>query len=501
MYQTDLKRRLAEYLREDGRYSPFTYTIGLRSSILDAEASIRSYPLPNPLSNEDLSEFLRSLTFFHEWAHLCQFLTTAYGLRVLRYTIVCLRNLSRCESWQMPIVSTLLNRLTALSAHEMTTLEGALIFLDAMDQLRLDVSSVSTPPMEPRNVIDVEFLPWSPHFIPIAHQSLQRHRDFAEEMVNRGTHIRKLPVLHFRTAKGEYRIVLNVAVLMEAYAVLVEMNHIYNALGLSAEEVFTLLPKGDEYHVLIVYMIYMNYCDWSNLLPTLGVCIDAAMMYDPFVLYDVPWDVSDEQGRGDQYPGETFLTICGALRNTAPITEHTPEDTSRFYKELCANAGLPAPEWMATRSSEVANSILNQSRWQDTLMGCAVKAHADALNFRCDTGAAFPHFLPTTGWLNEFVQLAGPAVSFFDLGTRQPNLFDPRKVDAVTVHSLLLQAFVSSDIQCPLKEGDPFYCPSAGLPHASECVWRHEGGTRECLLGTFIHAFGISPAERREHRE
>jgi hypothetical protein len=131
-----LKRQLSQHFQEQGRFNPFIYAVGLESSIRESEEAMQAYPIPQPMSDETLQQFKRSLTFFHEVGHLGQFLSSAFGLRTLRFTIIRLRNLSRKPGWKLPIAEDLWSRIDR-SPEEITATEGCLNFLDAMDQLRL----------------------------------------------------------------------------------------------------------------------------------------------------------------------------------------------------------------------------------------------------------------------------------------------------------------------------------------------------------------------------
>ena len=135
------------------------------------------------------------------------------------------------------------------------------------------------------------------------------------------------------------------------------------------------------------------------------------------------------------------LLVCEALRRTEPLAGNSPEEVDKFYKALCANAGLPDPHWMATKAYEVAASLLAKSPIENTLLGNVMKAHCDALKYRCDHNPTyFPLALVTTDTLMDVLESALPATSYYNLRTRQPDSFDPAKVDGITVHSILLQA-------------------------------------------------------------
>jgi hypothetical protein len=489
-----LKRQLSQHFQEQGRFSPFVYAVGLESSYREAEEAMQDYPIRQPMSEETFEQFKRSLTFFHEIGHLGQFLSSAFGLRTLRFTIICLRNLSRKPGWKLPIAEDLWSRIE-LSPHEFTAAEGCLNFLDAMDQLRLQQASATFRTLDFETLewkaevpngsgmsVRLDWEPRSPHFLLNDATELTA-AEKADVWKKRGAHIRRQPVLTITVLTGSSTIVINAAVLMEAFAALVEINHIGNALGSSAFELFELLPTGNEYFAVLAYLLESGLCTSNNLFPTLAICIDAALMYDPFVLYDVPWDTADAQGRTDHYPGETFITVCEALRRTEPLRSNAPEEMSRFYNDLCQNAGLPSPAWMANKAFEVADKLMSQKPWEQTLLGRALKAHHTALDIRRKSEpGAFVAQMPTTGGLYELTKASLPAVSFYNLNTRQADHFDPRKVDGLTIHSILQQALTAERIDCPLKMGHPFFCPSATKPLDQLCTWNFAGGASECLV-------------------
>src|ERR1051325_3839762 len=102
-----LQRALSRHFQEEGEFSPFTYTVGLESSVQEAFASARDYPLKQPVDDATFAQFARSLTLIHESVHAAQFFTTAFGLRTLRYTLILLKRLREGNAWQLPLLQTL----------------------------------------------------------------------------------------------------------------------------------------------------------------------------------------------------------------------------------------------------------------------------------------------------------------------------------------------------------------------------------------------------------
>jgi hypothetical protein len=491
-----LQRLLKSHFFEQGRFNPFTYTVGLESSLDQSEAAVQNYPIQLPLTEDVLKQFIRSLTFFHEANHFCQYVSTGYGLRALRNTLICLRNLERETQWHLPIFQNLADqfRTGSLSEAQQRTFEGILNFLDVADQLRLHQGAGLLQGAGNASVA-VGYLPWSPHFFfMVADTEGSNSEEVAEQLRGVDANVRRLPFLLFHSGPSSYQIVLNVATLLECAAVLCEINHVSNALRVSHEETMQFLPPANEYHAVMAFALRNGYCTPRTMVLTLGVCIDAALMFDPFVLYNVPWDTPDAEGRRDQYPGETFLQVLEASRSVDPIVRADEAEISRFYRAVCKEAGLPPPDWMAQKSLEVADRLAVQKTGPDVLLANALEGHRNALQYRCERPDSFPLNLPTTEGIYEVLGRAKGALSFYNLRTRQPDHFNPRKIDAITIHSILVQAFSERRIQCPLKMGHPFFCNSAQHDSNTLCVWHIGGERRECLVDILERQLGLVPA-------
>lgn len=488
---------LAEHFQEAGSFSPFCYAIGLESPVAELQDSMQNYPLAQPVEEAELRAFIRSLTYFHEAKHVCQFASTAYGLRTLRYSLGLLAALAKQPGWQLPIVQVLHKRMLeegTLARPEQRAYEACLLFLDGMDQLRLHhhqlpLSGAHDP------LLHVDMMPWSPHYFALPDQSDEAREAYAAHLRSIGAHVRDLPRLDLAGAGRFERVVINVAILMECAAVLTEVNHIRNALHWQMEDCLRLVPQGREYFVLIDYALHTKVCTHRTLVFTLLILIDAALMYDPNVLYNVPWDIPDAQGRTDRYPGQTFIELCAAARRLTPIRSIDRAEVERFYGELCDAAGLPAPDWMAETARDTAQRLLGRVP-EGALMGRALRAHHDALAYRCEYGATdWPVSLPTTEVLYQTIGRILPALSFYNQKTGQPDRFDPANADTLTVHTILLQAAVLPRIDCPLKQGRPFSCHSAGRPPQSLCVWEHGGRSDECQLDLLERQFKLQPVK------
>jgi hypothetical protein len=471
----------------EGRFNPFTYSIGLDLPYRESLAAAQDYPLQQPLSDEAVSRFNTFVTFLHEAGHLAQYVSTSFGLRTLRRTLIALRYLAESPGWDLPVGHTLLARAASWSDHDRRALHRFLAFLETFDQLRLHVEALDDPGDDE---LVQTWRPWSAHFFLDPDNDPRARSELAATLRQQGVLIHRLPHISVRRVGRYENAVVNAALLMENHAVLTELNQVYNATGMAAdslEELLQLAPRGHGYTAAIEYALAIGACDVRNLLPTVAVCIDVALMHDPFVLYDAPSIEQPAPGQhADQHPGERFIEACRAATAVRGIAEHS--DVARFHNDLCQAMGLPSPDWMAARASEVANTLRSNVA-DGTWLGAAVELHARGLEVRLGRAGSFCVDLLASDGIFDVIDRCVDHLSFFDLRSRQPTAFRSQDVDLVTLHSLVFQALDQPRIDCPLKQGDPFYCDSALAGPNTLCVW--ENG--ECQLDVFERLCGLRP--------
>ena len=472
-------------VHDPARFSPFTYSIGLETTLAAAAEALQEYPLAQPVDEATFRTFMQSLTFVHEATHVAQYVSTAYGLRTLRYTLILLNALSKKPGWELPVLETLMEQGGKFTPDEVRVVDASLLFLDGIDQMRLHYKK-----HDGGWRVAAWSEPWSPHFFMGGGTDPESREKRVAELKSIGAHVRTLP----HVVVGDADLVVNVAALMETYALLAEWNHIHNALTTDAKRGMDALPPRPEYRALFDYALVQGVAPPAVLMPAMAAIIDASLMYDPFVLYDVPWDVPGEDGRADRYPGETFLELCEAAKHVDPI--RGIDDVGRFHREICKRAGLPEPQWMAETALATAQRVMDKTPGEEMLLRKALTAHRDALKLRCERGSEqFAFMLPTTGMIDEVLHVAMPTISFFNVHTLEPDGFDPRKVDAASMHPILFQAVVHPRIECPLKLGNPFYCSSAGKDPDTLCVWTHKFGRSECWVDLLEKDCGLVEGE------
>jgi hypothetical protein len=168
----------------------------------------------------------------------------------------------------------LLDHYDALSDHERRAYGRFFAFLEAADQLRLHTDTIDE--RNDQRSIQLSWHPWTAYFFMLAPNDAQARFELAPQLHKNGVRIHQLPHLTFTDADGTKRVVLNAAALMETFALLVELNHVYNALGTTIDP-FELIPDGKGYLAALEYALVSGACSWSNMLPTVAVCIDLAL--------------------------------------------------------------------------------------------------------------------------------------------------------------------------------------------------------------------------------
>ena len=468
----DMARSLAT---REGRFNPFTYSIGLDLPYQESLAAGLAYPLQQPLSDETVARFNASVTFLHEAAHLAQYVSCSFGLRSLRRTLIALRYLAERPGWDLPVVGSLVERLGKLSDYEQRALHRFLAFLEAFDQLQLHVETRDEPGDDE---LLLTWWPWSAHFFLLAPDDPGAWPGLAADLHKRGVLIHRLPHIATRRSGRLENAVVNAALLMENFACLVEFNQVINATGThadSAAELFDLVPSGHGYTAASEYALAVGACNLSTLLPAVAVCVDVALMYDPFVLHDAPSiEQPTRNQHADRLPGHTFIEACEAAATIRPVEGIA--DVARFYADLCETMGIPPPEWMAARAGEVAERLLSELEDpKATWLGGAIELHARGLSERLKRPATFCFDLLTSDGIFDVIDRCLDHASFFNLRSRQPQLFQTQDVDLMTLHRLVFQSLTQERIDCPLKQGDPFYCDSALAGANTLCVSGERG--------------------------
>jgi len=232
-------------------------------------------------------------------------------------------------------------------------------------------------------------------------------------------------------------------------------------------------------------------------------------MYDPFVLYDSPIiEVSRTKPRY-LYPGEVFAIAVEQAKNIEPIKGL--EDTDRYYNELCKKMDFPSPKWMAEKALAKINELIDPygDNYNKDILGKAFKVHHDLLEMRVKTPEAWPILLPTSKYLFDSLKKSSSILSVYDVNTREPYEFQPENINILSIHNILSYTLIGGfigkigfgetkikqpeQIECPLKNGIPFYCHSADSTWSKLCVYALGDEKHECLADIFERVLRLSP--------
>jgi hypothetical protein len=499
-----------------GSFHPFTYSIGLPGTLQEAIGNAPAYPLPQPVSDEMMAQLVTTLTFAHEALRLAQYTSCSFGLRTLRRSLIALHYLEK-RHWEQPIGTKLLQKVTDGTADDLDRrmLIRILSFLEAAQQLRLSVESLSEPPLMEGDALCVDFEPWTAYFHlrvadaehPNVFETREGRHKWAAELDRIGVQIHQLPVLYHGRADGCVALTFNAAALMEGYALMYELNSLHNALGRQVHEMLeSVVPSGTEYLASAEYALRSGACNLSNFVLTVEILTDVALMYDPFILFNSPSVEKPSAGQvPDQLPGVTFLHACEAAKRLRPITEYDPDDLRRYYRELCRELGFPSPKEMAQKAHEVVSSLQRQiPSGSDTSvwLAGAIEMHAAALEVRLQDPELFPVHLATGEGIFDVLTRCGSHVSIYHIDELEPTSTFPEanrtkswceNMDLLMLHSLLVDCFVADRIDCPLKKGDPFWCQSATGAAGDLCAFQIDGRTiGECLVDVFERRYGLA---------
>ena len=400
---------------------------------------------------------MRSLTYIHECAHLAQFVSCSYGLRVLRYTNICLRYVMKMHGIKLPLLDFLL-KSENLKETESTAIDRFLVFWDINQQLALNTKlEIQDNSSANSGEFLVKWRLWSPHFYLFDSSSLNiSEMEFARIVEENSSYVRKIPYITTQFGRIHSRLEVNVASLMEVYAVMVELNHLINATNGDIVDLMKLTPKSFGYYENFFFLLQHTKDIYTSLI-ILTACVDIALMYDPFILFNTTLMLKPEdKNHYDIYPGETFIRACEAAKEL-PVPKDGYEHYRNYHNELCAKMNIPSPQWMAEKAYKVICSLMRNLDIEQTILGRAYEFHKNALKLRCDDAALFPFILPITN-LMRIVEMGSKCVTFYNINTQQPLSSYEDRLDVIQMYDLLVQVLFSQDVVCSLKQGKPFYC-------------------------------------------
>ena len=345
------------------------------------------------------------------------------------------------------------------------------------------------------------------------YQGLPKAVKFIKEV---GVPIHFEPHVLTRRADGRLDdVVLNVAALMEGYAYLVELHHVLNALGViqnpERRTMIGAMMRSSGAIYTAAQKVYSDVYGHSNHAVLLGLppLIDIAMMYSPNIVFNMGVCTSISKG-GDKYvtPEETFLHACEAATSVRPIHDWRPVEVQRFQDDVCKAMDIPTTSTMTRLCFErlAALGIRDEGDCVEVMRdeaplhpGKLFVVHWRGLKIRQEHGPGFCTGLFQTEKLRDFVELGLQHATFYDLDTRQPHNFHPGRTLNSTLARLIHDALTEPYIDCPLKHGEPFFCPSANEESNTLCQFKEKGVVlglqteSECILDLLERSARIRP--------
>ncbi len=513
--------KLCSHAVTKGTFHPYTYCIGLSRPLEKCLKDLQTYPITGLNNPDKVESFKHSLTLLHELTHLAQFAGTSFGLTSLRTMNIACLQLMKNPGWDLPVLPTYFRKFLddGPTEHASKILTQLFIYLDV--SLQLTVTQTTMPSSE-RIAPSLRMQPWTPHY-----QILPKDLGIDEytEMLRRnGANIHDLPWLQYSDGLFRREISITAATLMEAGAYLMELNQVYNAIGIDGiaqgfgqcegDIPYDWLPSGMPYIAPIIYAFENGVCTIHNMVPVLLVLIDLSLMYDLSILCDSPIaDMPKTPGMAKHmYPGEVFVEACKHVKNIPEIESGLNPPLMDFYSNLCKEMEIPSPRELAEGAFAVVERLIDGFD-EKALFYRAFRFHYDLLEWRLSDPTHFPLVIPMQDELIHVLELAKEVVTIYDLDSKKSTHFNPHNIDCVSTHSILMQALTGSlepnnnlwdpdtevtRLECPLKSGVPFRCDSHGKGWSHLCKWSYNDNSgvnqeSECLVDVYEKFWKLRP--------
>jgi hypothetical protein len=439
----------------------------------------KGYSESPPESAELIAQLSKTLTLQHESAHLAQYLSTSFGLRTLRHTMIAFRYLAELAPLSLPVGDHMWEKkeLKAAVVRWALFLEDALELELHSDEIPPDVFpgfSELPPGYHAATVYDE---PWTPLFLNPRLQDVDRNALPAAlyELVQ----VRRMPYLMIVSHSASRRVRVNAASLMESFAIVHEC---LSLARLENEDDITFprrllenlqLVGAFEYLGCLTYAVRSRAVSGDHRLKMFAILVDVALMYDPFVLFDAPSvDLPTSGQPADQLPGDTFVRACAFASDLEPIRSADPEESIRYYNSLCNAMNIPSPDWMAQTAWEKSAEFMERIEFVSPAspMSSAFAMHEVALRRRREWGALTPIALLSWEGITQLLASTADYITFYDIDSA--NLVSDATPDLglLSLHGLTWQALSAPTVQCPLQFGEPFSCASED----HNCRWEQE---------------------------
>lgn len=483
--------------RVAGVFYPHAYAIGVAN--FEDIKRYQAYPLPED-DPDETSIFFNNLVLYHETVHLSQYISTSFGLEMARLTNICQNILLHKGPWEPPI-------LIGRKDIEIGTLMRFLSYLYVADSMRIHTGIFPPGSLDVPSKVSLVSRPASP-----ALSFLGKRRPSLFEPVEtiKGCNwsVHSQPhLLITRNDGGTDEIVLNAGALFEGFAHLAEINHISNAFSLGYQEILEsfLLQYPPIYIAAFVAYIHIFELPFEKFTTHLAALIDIALMHSPQLIHNVL--PSEKEYK---LPAETFFDACRAAREVTPLRDHSYEEAQRYQDDVCAKMNIPKTSEMAERCLQhlTKMGIDNKEtykQWIEDRTPINSKRmfalHWLGMSLRKKHSPGFYIKMIKTDLIIEMFERSLEGVTQFDLYQKQP--INPHRLplqlSQLCMHSLIHDAFYKKRLNCPLKAGNPVYCPLADADENKLCKYVVQDGSEqvlgECPLDIFEHLMAIRSSD------
>lgn len=478
-----------------GVFNPHLYAIGsgtrpeffmdqrLREQILDSAA------------RKDITPLASTLTVHHELIHLAQFLSTNFGLRcllTLESTLAALRQ--GPDNQKLPLLPD--DRHGAQDRPGLTSSIQDLVSLYTRELRFFAGEGAGLPRWRAsQQAVSLDLLSGDPATASAEFQLLfpSTPSGIAPDAAGRSIAFQGI-------GRGSYRFVdMNAGKLFEAFAVLGEFN-----LLLWLNEELEEPAWADRYldsmplDYACVVRTYLDHYGHDNqlLTPQLAALVDIALMYDP-VLLEPDQAAAGQRGLAPASPIDLFWRACAAARDVSPVTSDDPGDAQRFQDQVCTALQIPPVEQLTERGLAVL-----QERWEQSSLtsppdrpqtrdyrpdprdlSVPFALHRNMLSLRRELPEAYFWRILDPEFTQQFCEAHHRSINFYDIASKQRWDYKPWLWMMASIGNVILDAASRRRVECPLKQGRPYYCDARNDPFGVYC-------TRELADGTeFICPF------------
>lgn len=453
-----------------GDFSPLSYSIGLQRLPEYVDHTTMNYPIDEN-DEEAISNFAHDLSFIHEMTHYGQFIATSFGLDFYLSSHVALSSIIKGAPWQKPFS---IGHNYFEKKHYHTDINNFLYYYREF--------SVEEEKLTLRQNSEKYFHIFStPYHAQFEYFHTMKEASFMEQLNTiKQSNLNVHPKIWAVAPDSESRslICCNAASLFEGMATIGELNHLTNAFP----DKYRSVQSHIDYiaaHPAIYRATFHLYFSFFKLpleyyLLSLAALIDIALMYAPISVQDSP-PVSHFLNIKKKFHSSfnLFIEACIAAEGVQPIRSYDYDEQQRYQDAICRKMGIPTTHEMTEKALETADKMGLEpynlkKHYADSLNTSSIQAmgyqHFSGLLYRYKFGAGFFSEVFNSRHIFNLYRDYRDYITYYNIETKQENgFYSPMHItSAVLANSMLefIDGHGHPDV-CPLKQGKPFYCPSA----------------------------------------